>query len=94
MGYKGLPLYVQWQTDKILWKHCAYAKAYIDDIIIFSKTLAEHLEYFQQVFITLQDCWVILELKKSFLGYSSVSLLNQWVNSLGMSTLAEKIRAI
>ena len=47
MGYKGLLLYVQWQTDKILQKHCAYAKAYIDNIIIFFKTLAKHLEHLQ-----------------------------------------------
>ena len=43
--YKGSSLYVQWQTDKILQKHCVYVKAYIDDIIIFFKTFAEHFEH-------------------------------------------------
>ena len=85
---------MQQQTDKILQKHYAYAKAYINNIIIFFKTLAEYLKHLQQVFTTLQDHRVVLRPKKSFLEYSSVSLLNQWVNSLGMSTSAEKIRAI
>ena len=45
MRYKGSSSYVQQQTDKILQEHCAYAKAYIDDIIIFFKTLAEHFKH-------------------------------------------------
>ena len=85
---------MQQQTDKILQKHCVYAKTYINDIIIFFKTLAEHLKHLWQVFITLQNHRVVLGSKKSFLGYSSVSLLDQWVNSLSISTSVEKIRAI
>ena len=85
---------MQQQTDKILQKHHAYAKTYINNIIIFFKTFAEHFKHLQQVFITFQNHRVILEPKKSFLGYPSVSLLNQQVNSLSMSTSAEKIRAI
>ena len=76
MKYKELSLYVQQQTDKILQKHCVYAKAYIDNIIIFFKTLAEHFKHLWQVFITFQDHWVVLKSKKSFLEYSSVSLLD------------------
>ena len=85
---------MQQQTDKILQKHCAYTKAYINNIIIFFKTFAEHFEHLQQVFTTFQDYQIVLEPKKSFLEYPSMSLLDQWVNSLGMSTLAEKIKMI
>ena len=94
MEYKRLLLYMQQQTDKILQKHCVYTKIYIDNIIIFFNTLAEYFEHFWQVFITFQDCRVVLRSKKSFLEYSSVSLFNQQVNSLSMLTLAEKIRII
>ena len=38
---------MQQQTDKILQKHHVYTKVYINDIIIFSKTLAEHFEHLQ-----------------------------------------------
>ena len=94
MKYKGLPPYVQQQIDKILQKHYAYAKAYIDNIIIFFKILAEYLKHFQQIFTTFQDHRVILGPKKSFLEYPSVSLLDQQVNLLSMSISAEKIKTI
>ena len=67
---------MQQQTDKILQKHYAYIKAYINNIIIFFKIFTEHFEHLQQVFITFQDHQVVLESKKSFLEYSSVLLLD------------------
>ena len=76
MKYKKSLLYIQQQTDKILQKHHIYVKIYINNIIIFFKTLAEYFKHFQQVFITLQNHQVILKLKKSFLEYFSVSSFN------------------
>lgn len=49
MGYKGSPPYVQRQTDKMLRPFKHFAKAYIDDIIIFSRTLTEHLEHLSHI---------------------------------------------
>ena len=45
MGYKGLPPYVQRQTDAMLRPFKDFAKAFVDDIIIFSHTLQEHLNH-------------------------------------------------
>ena len=94
MGYKGSPPYVQRQTDKLLRPLRAFAKAYIDDIIIYSKTLEEHLGHLRQLFELCQQKRITLSPKKSYLGYPSVMLLGQRVDSLGLSTSAEKIRAI
>lgn len=94
MGYKGSPPYVQRQTDKMLRPFQDFAKAYVDDMIAFSRTLAEHLEHLRKLFTLFRERRVSLNPQKSFLGYPSVTLLGQHVDSLGMSTSADKIRAI
>ena len=94
MGYKGSPPYVQRQTDKMLRPFQDFAKAYVDDIIIFSHTLQEHLIHLRKIFSLFQEKRVSLSPKKSYLGYPSVNLLGQHVDSLGMATSADKIRAI
>ena len=94
MGYKGSPPYVQRQTDKILRPIRDFAKAYVDDMIAFSKTLPEHLEHLRRMFALFRQHRISLNPKKSFLGYPSVTLLGQRVDSLGLSTSEEKLKAI
>ena len=94
MGYKGSPPYVQRQTDAMLRPFKAFAKAFVDDIIIFSHTLQEHLSHLRQIFELFRSKRVSLSPTKSFIGYPSVTLLGQRVDGLGMSTSQEKIHAI
>ena len=94
MGYKGSPPYVQRQTDALLRPLRAFVRAFVDDIIIFSRTLAEHISHLQQLFQLLRAKRASLAPTKSFLGFPSVMLLGQRVDSLGMSTAEEKIKAI
>lgn len=94
MGYKGSPPYVQRQTDAMLRPYKDFAKAFVDDIIVFSRTLAEHLSHLSQIFELFRRRRVSLSPTKSFIGYPSVTLLGQRVDGLGMSTSYEKIQAI
>ena len=94
MGYKGSPPYVQRQTDKLLRPYKDFAKAYVDDMVIYSRTLAEHLSHLRQIFELYRQRRISLSPTKSFLGYPSVVLLGQRVDSLGLSTSEEKIAAI
>ena len=94
MGYKGSPPYVQRQTDRLLRPLRDFARAYVDDMITFSKTLSEHLEHLRKLFTLFRQRRVCLNPKKSFLGYPSVTLLGQRVDSLGLSTSEEKLAAI
>ena len=94
MGYKGSPPYVQRQTDKILRPVREFVKAYVDDMIAFSKTLSQHLEHLRSMFALFREKRISLNPKKSFLGYPSVVLLGQRVDSLGLSTSEEKLAAI
>lgn len=94
MGYKGSPPYVQRQTDAMLRPFKAFAKAFVDDIIVFSRSLQEHLDHLRQIFELFRARRVSLSPTKSFIGYPSVTLLGQRVDGLGMSTSKEKIQAI
>ena len=93
MGYKGSPPYVQRQTDAML-RPYPFTKAYMDDIIIFSHTLEEHVAHLTQTFSLFRKKRVSLSPSKSFIGYPSVTLLGQRVDGLGLSTSKEKIAAI
>ena len=94
MGYKGSPPYVQRQTDKLLRPHKDFAKAYIDNIVIYSKTLQDHLNHLRTIFQLYRERKISLSPTKSFLGYPSVILLGQRVDSLGLTTSEEKLAAI
>lgn len=81
-------------TDRILRPHCDYSRAYVDDIVIFSATLKEHLHHLRSVFGELADKGICLSPDKYFLGYPSVHLLGQRVNALGLATAEAKLAAI
>ena len=94
MRYKNSSVYVQRQIDRIL-KFCRiFARAYIDDVVIFSKTLNEHLSNLRSIFDLLKRNNIFINSVKTFLKYSFVNLLSQHVNSLDLSTNKKKIKTI
>ena len=70
MSFKNSSLYVQRQTDKLLRSFRAFARVYVNDIVIFSKTLEEHLNHLRQMFKLFIEKCVNLALIKFFLAYS------------------------
>lgn len=94
MKYKRSFSYVQRQTDAMLRSYWKFIRAYIDDIIIFSLILKNHLQHLQDVFDLFRAWRVSLISNKSFLSYSLIILLDQRVNSLRMFTFKNKIKVI
>ncbi len=94
MGYKNSPAYVQRQIDRLLREHRHYARAYIDDVVIHSATLEEHVKHLRAIFGLFVKYNISINPKKAFLGYPSVKLLGQKVDSFGLSTDDEKLKAI
>lgn len=94
MGYINSVPYVQRHMDFQLHEFLAFCRAYIDDIVIASATLAEHILHLHLVFQKLTDLNLTLEPAKAYIGYPSVKLLGQRVDGFGMSTLQEKTQAI
>ncbi len=80
--------------DQVLQPHQAYSKAYMDDIVIYSKSLLEHVDHLKAIFQTLYELNIALKPTKLFIGYSSVQLLGQKVDMFSLSTAKEKLQAI
>lgn len=74
MGYRNLPAYVQRMIDRILCPHRDFSKAYVDDIVIYtkSKRLSNHIAHLDSVFKSLMEKRISLAPRKSFLGYPTV----------------------
>lgn len=96
MGFKNSPPFVQRQVDKIIRekKLGEFCKAYIDDIVSYSKSLDDHLAHLRRLFTVFQDMNLTMSPEKTFLGFPSIQLLGQHVDGMGLSTSAEKLAAI
>ena len=94
INYKDSSSYVQRQTNKLLRFYKHFVKIYVNDIIIHSQILKKHIVHLQTLFQMFRVKRINLAIDKSFLFYSSITLLNQKINSLDMFISAEKIIAI
>ena len=74
MGFKNSSAYVQRKIDAILRVYRAFGRAYVDDNVVFSKTLEEHLTRLNEGLQLLESCGVLLSPKKSYFGYPTVAL--------------------
>ena len=92
--YKNFVVYVQRLIDLILRKQWAFAKVYINDIIIFSNIFEKHVEHLRTIFKILAFKRISVLFIKSFLCYSSIKLLKQRVNALNMIISKNKFAAI
>ena len=68
--------------------------AYLDDIIIFSKTFEEHLEHVETVFSRLREAGLKLKMKKCDFLKQEVKYLGHLVSSAGVKPDPEKVSAI
>ena len=73
-------------------EHCAVV--YIDDILIFSKTRAEHLEHLQLVFGKLQKASYHARLEKCEFLQEEVEFLGHRLSRGGISTHPDKVSAL
>ena len=67
---------------------------YLDDILIASATLEEHLEDLERVFKVLNENGLVVNRKKCVLGKSKIEFLGHEVDSQGIRPLKEKVEAI
>ena len=87
-------VYMQREIDRILRPVKHFASAYVDDIIIGAISLREYLRYLRQLFQIFVQYNILIAPTKTYLGYPNVSLLGRRVDSLGMATPDDKLRAI
>jgi hypothetical protein len=67
---------------------------YINDVIIFSRNLANHIYYVNRILDMLESLGITLLIAKCFFAYLSVQALGHKVLRLGLSIMEEKIQAV
>ena len=92
--FKNFSVYVQRKIDVILRVYCVFIKIYVDDIVIFNKTLKKHLTYLRKMFQLLNFYNIRLSLKKSFLKYFIVVLLKQKIDAFEFTIIVNKLIVI
>lgn len=76
--------------DKIL--HCIlFCRAYLDDVVVFSKSADKYLEHLENIFLLLGRHNLKLKVLKCKFAKSSVELLSHVVGSKGISDDSEKL---
>ena len=94
MNYKNSSAYVQRQINCILRKHRNYARAYVNDIVIFFKLLQEYVIHLTEIFDTLNVNNIIIKLGKAFFDYLIVQLLGQKIDFFELIIAKDKLRVI
>ena len=92
-GLAHAPAYLQELMTGIL-KDFNFAIAYLDDIIIFSRTVAEHLFHIKQVFEKLQAAKLSMKLRKCHFFTKEIQYLGHILNTKGIQPLPLKTQAI
>lgn len=67
---------------------------YLDDILIFSKTIAEHYEHMRVIFERLKQYGLVINLEKCVFAAKEVKFLGHLINSHGVRPLPDKVSAI
>ena len=94
-GYRNGPSIFQRIMQNVLapfiW---IFALVYIDDIVIFSLSLEDHISHLDQVFKAIKNSGVMLFVTKCHFRYQSLLLLGKKVSRLRLSTHKEKVDTI
>ena len=92
-GLAQPPAYFQELMARIL-KDFDFAIAYLDDIIIFSKTAEEHLLHIKKVFEKLRSAKLSMKLNKCHFFSKEIQYLGHILSTKGICPLPSKTQAI
>ena len=94
-GLKNAPSTFQRVMDNVLREHIGtICLVYMDDIIVFSTSLTEHIDNLSKIFKTLQKHNLKVQLDKSELLKQEVAFLGHIVTSEGVKPNPDKIQII
>ena len=93
-GLCGAPATFQRLMDNVLRGQQHFARAYLDDIVIYSRSWEDHLTHLQQVFDRLQDAGLTVKLAKCQFGMDDCSYLGHRIGAGTVRPEADKISAV
>ena len=96
MSFKKTLAYVQRKIDQLFRVHdfFKFTRVYVNDVIIFSKTLKKYLKHLVTVFALFFRLRIALKSFKAYIDYSSITLLEQYVTALRFTIATKKLKVI
>lgn len=94
-GLKNAPKTFQNLMRKVLHGYLGkFTRVFIDDIIVYSKTVEQHLEDLEKVFERLQEANIVMNVEKSHFFKKEVEYLGHIIGQHGIRKKPETMRAI
>lgn len=93
-GLQGAPATFQRMVDKILNGLNDFAGAYIDDVIVFSRSWSEHLQHLETVLRKIQQAGLTIKRKKCQFGMAECGYLGHVIGSGKVCPEVAKIQAV
>jgi hypothetical protein len=94
-GLKTASQTFQRTIETILRPKCAgYARSYIDDTAIYSKSFNQHLEHLSEVLSAIEQAGLTLKLSKCSFAKSKVKFVGHLVGSGTREPLSDKVKAL
>ena len=94
-GLCNSPASFQRMMDIVLsglkWNTCLI---YLDDVVIFSRTFAEHLKNLHRVLRAIRQAGLRLKINKCHFGETKLHMLGHVVDNVGVHPDPEKVRAV
>ena len=90
-GLAQAPAYFQQLMTRIL-KDFNFTIAYLDNIIIFSRTVEEHLDHIKQVFEKLRSAHLSMKLSKCLFLTKEIQYLGHKLSTKGIRPLHQKLK--
>lgn len=94
-GLKNAPASFQRLMNKVL-ASCLgeCCEVYLDDIVIYSKNLEEHIVHLERVFVTLQKAGLTLNVEKCDFFKTDLEFLGHYFTKEGLVPQKSKVEAI
>ena len=92
-GLKNAPPYFQRRMNEVL-KGLNFVRCYIDDIVIRSNNLEEHLDHIKQVFERLRGAGLKMYPGKCVFGTDSIEFLGHRISAGGLEPQLDKLATV
>jgi len=93
-GLKNAPAYFNFWLQSVLGDYHDFCKLYVDDIIIFSKSIEEHRDHLHKVFSKLEEEEIYLSDSKAQLVMKEVEYAGHRISKDGIRPIHSKVDAI
>ena len=92
-GLKNAPAYFQRRMDEVL-RGLPFVRCYIDDIVVWSNTLEEHVEHLKQIFQRLREVGLKVHPGKCVFAADSIDFLGHRISAGKLEPQTDKLAAV